>query len=428
MEIVIILILILLNGLFSMSEVALISSKKFKLENAAKKGNGNAEKALALANNPTRFLSAVQIGITLIGILTGIFSGEKITSQVQNSLAKVSWIAPYAHTVAVIVVVFIVTFLSIVFGELLPKRIGLFYPEKIAAMVAKPMNLISKIAAPFIWLLSITNNLFLKLLGMGDGMQDKVTEDEIKAIVRQGADVGEIEEIEHSIVNRVFALSDRKVSELMTHKGDIVWFDTGDTIDDIREKVRKETHSNYPVARGSLDKLLGIVNVKEMFAMSILADGFDLTQYAKEPLIIHEATQAYLVLERFKDSHIHIAMVVDEYGSVQGIVSMDDILDALVGDVSENQLLEYTIKQRDESSWLVDGQYPYFELLNYFNAHGGEDRDEDRGYNTTAGLLLHLAHHMPALGEKFRWKDYELEVVDMDGMRIDKILITRVGK
>jgi putative hemolysin len=428
MEIPIILLLILLNGLFSMSEVALISSKKFKLENAAKKGNTNAGKALQLASNPTRFLSTVQIGITLIGILTGIFSGEKLTTPLQNALAKVSAFAPYAHTIAVICVVFIVTFLSIVFGELLPKRIGLLYPETIAAFVAKPMNVISKIAAPFIWLLSVTNNLFLKLFGMKSDMEDKVTEDEIKAIVRQGADIGEIEEIEHSIVNRVFALSDRKVSELMTHRSDIIWFDANDTAEDIKRKVNEELHSVYPIANGTLDRLAGIVNVKELFAMNILAGEFDLKELTREPLIVHENTQAYLLLEKFKQNHIHHAIVVDEYGSMQGIMSMDDILDALVGDVSENQLLEYTILQRDEDSWLVDGQYPYFELLNYFNIHDREDHDEDRGYNTVAGLLLHVASHMPSLGEKFKWNQYELEVVDMDGMRIDKILITRTQK
>lgn len=425
MEIIIILLLILLNGVFSMSEVALISSKKYKLEAAAKRGNGNARKALELANNPTKFLSAIQTGITLIGILTGIFSGEKITSDLVLVYEQISVIAAYAHSLAVATVVVILTFFSIVLGELIPKRIALLYPEKIAMVMARPMTTVSSIASPFIWLLTATNNLVLRVFGIKDNSEDKVTEEEIKAIVRQGANVGEIEQIEHSIVDRVFSLGDRKASELMTHRTKISWIDKSDDMEAVRKRVNKELHSMYPVADGTLDKLVGIVNVKELFAADMEHKLFDLSKFVKEPLIIHENTPAYKLLERFRATRMHHAIVVDEYGSMQGLISMDDILDALVGDVSENLQQEYNITVRDENSWLVDGQYPYFELLNYFGISEEDDDPTERNFNTVAGLLLHVAMRIPALGERFGWQEYYIEAVDMDGMRIDKILISR---
>jgi putative hemolysin len=425
MEIAIIAILILLNGVFSMSEISLVSARKFRLESAAKKGNSNARKALELANNPNRFLSTMQIGITLIGILTGIFSGEEFTGKLEVLILDVPFLAPYAHSISVLVVVMIVTYLSIVFGELLPKRIGLLFPETIASFMAAPMNVLSKIAAPFIWLLTVTNNFFLRLFGIKNDINDRVTEEEIKAIVQQGADFGEIQEIEHSIVDRVFALGDRKIAELMTHRTDIVWFEKNDTLATVLQKVNVELHSVYPVASVSLDNIIGVVNVKEIFAANMLADGFLLESFIKKPLIVHENTAAYMVLERFRQTRQHHAIVVDEYGSVQGIISMDDILDALVGDVSEHDQLEYNIVKRDDNSWLVDGQFPYFELINYFDMHDYSQDDDERDFNTIAGLILHKAGRIPAIGEKIQWREFELEVVDMDGLRIDKILMIK---
>lgn len=427
MEIAIIVVLILLNGVFSMSEIALVSLRKFRLENAAKKGDRKAKKALELANNPNRFLSTAQIGITLIGILTGIFSGDRIANAVEARVLDVGIFTPYAHSVAVLIVVLIVTFLSIVFGELLPKRIGLLFPEQIAAAVATPMNLLSKIALPFIWLLTVTNNFFLRIFGIKEDLQQRVTEEEIKAIVRKGAEFGEIQEIEHSIVDRVFALGDRKIAELMTYRADIVWFDKNDPYDEVLKKVTGELHSIYPVSDGDLDNLVGVVNVKEVFATNVKPAEFSLKSFIRKPLIVHDHTAAYLVLEKFRQSRFHHAIVIDEYGSIQGIISTDDILDALVGDVSENRQIEYNIIKRDENSWLVDGQYPYFELLNYFGIYDADDREEDREFNTVAGLILHKTGRVPAIGEKIEWRGFELEIIDMDGLRIDKVLVVKGG-
>lgn len=423
MEILIILFLILLNGIFSMSEIALVSSRKFKLEAAARKGNSNARKALELANNPNTFLSTVQIGITLIGILTGIFSGDTITVSLRQSIEKIDLLRPYANTIAVAAVVVAVTFLSIVFGELLPKRIGLMFPEKIAAALAKPMTLISIITRPFIWLLTITNDLFLSLFGLKGQKDGIVSEEEIRAIVQESAEGGAIDEIEQSIVQRVFALGDRRVNELMTHRGDLIWFDLNDDLKTIKKKAGAEKHSVYVVCRDQdLDKLAGIVSVKDIFPDELSNESFHLSQYLKSPLMVHESTPAYKVLEEFKQKRLHYAIVIDEYGIMQGMVAMDDVLDALLGDSTEYNQEEYAIIQRDEKSWLADGQFPFFEFLHYF---GLAEDDAAQSYNTLGGLFLDLSGHIPVSGEKVYWQDFTFEVMDMDGPRIDKLMITR---
>lgn len=422
MEILIILLLILLNGVFAMSEIAMVSARKFRLESAAKQGNSNAKKALDLSDNPTMFLSTVQIGITLIGILTGVFSGEKITDDLELFFEGIAVLQPYASSLAVVVVVVLVTFFSIVFGELIPKRIGLIFPESIATVMAKPMIILSKIASPFIWLLTITNDLFLRLLGLRTKSSDKVTEEEVKAMVQQSAAGGEIEAIEHDIVHRVFALGDRKVSEIMTYRTNIVWFDIHDTVARVKDKCRAQPHSVYPVADGHLDRFLGVVNLKEMFGTLREDKNFSLQPYVRKPLVVYDNTPAYKLLERFREAKWHFALVVNEYGSIQGVITMDDVLDALVGDVSEYQDDEYTIVQRDDNSWIVDGQYSYFELLSYFDI---SDTETGTHHNTIAGLILHLMKRMPKTGEKVVWQQFELEIMDMDGMRIDKVLMTK---
>jgi putative hemolysin len=421
MEILVIIFLILLNGIFSMSEIALVSVRKFKLESAAKKGNSNAKKALALANNPNTFLSTVQIGITLIGILTGIFSGATLTENLEVSIGQVDLLQPYANSIAVTLIVIIITFLSIVFGELIPKRVGLMFPETIASLVAAPMTIISVVAKPFIWLLTKTNDMFLAIFGLKNKKEGSVSEEEIKSIVMESAEGGEIQEIEQDIVHRVFALGDRKVSELMTHRNDLLCFELNDDLDAVRKKAQMEAHSVYPVIKKTVETFMGIVSVKDIFPRDFSHEPFVLNNFLKQPLMVHENTAAYKVLENFRLEKIHYAFVIDEYGMVQGMVSMDDILDALIGDVTEYNQQEYQIIKRDEKTWLADGSYPFFEFLHFFEKphqhHTGD-------YNTLAGFLLHHLHHIPIAGEKLKWSGFEFEVVDMYGQRIDKVLIT----
>lgn len=422
MEFLIIIFLILLNGIFSMSEIALVSARKFKLESSAKKGNANAKKALELSKNPNTFLSTVQIGITLIGILTGIFSGEKLTTDLKESIEKISFLQSYSHSIAVLIIVIVITFFSIVFGELIPKRIGLMFPETIAALVARPMTFISIITKPFIWLLAKTNDLFLTIFGLKNRKNGIVSEEEIKAMVQESAEGGEIREIEQNIVHRVFALGDRKISELMTHRSDLVCFNITDDLNTIKQRAQIEAHSVYPVIRKSWDNLIGIVSVKDIFPKDFRSSEFNLASFLKQPLMVPENIAAYKILEKFRESKIHYAFVLNEYGSVEGMISMDDILDALLGDVSEYNQKDYQIIQRDKNSWLADGSYPFFEFLNYFDIHDPEASTTN--FNTLAGFILDQLQHIPTAGEKMKWMHFEFEVMDMDGPKIDKVLIS----
>lgn len=405
-----------------MSEIALVSSKRFKLESAVRKGSKGAQQALNLSGNPNTFLSTVQIGITLIGILTGIFSGNTITSDLKEMIENVEFLRPAADSLSVAAVVIIITFFSIVFGELLPKRIGLAYPEAISSLIAGPMYFISAVAKPFIWLLGITNDFFLKILGIKE-KSDSISEEEINAMVHESAARGVIEEIEQDIVRRVFALGDRKVRELMTHRTELAWFDVNDSLESIRKKAGQEKHSVYPVADKSLDKLQGIVFSKELFINLHKEDDFNILDYKRKPLFIHENTPAYKVLELFKTSRMHYAIVIDEYGSLEGMVTINDVLDALVGEHPEYYEEEYQLVQRDENSWLIDGQYSFFEFLRYFEL---EEDEEESGFSTVAGLVLEKLHHIPVAGEKLTWRNFEIEIVDMDEQRIDKIIVTRL--
>lgn len=422
MEIFIILLLTLINGIFSMSEIALVSSRKFKLENSAKKGNKGAAKALELANAPNKFLSTVQIGITLIGILLGIYSGENITNDVQAVIEQVAFLRPYAGTLSVAAVLICITYLSIVLGELLPKRIGLTYPETISSVVARPMSLVSVLTAPFVWLLTKSNDILLKLLGIRTDMDGIVTEEEIKSIIQDSTASGEIQKIEQDIVERAFAMGDRKVGALMTHRSDLVWLDVKDDFETVKQNVAKEMHSVYPVADNELDNIKGIVFVRELFAHSG-GGAFDLSKYIQQPLYVPLTTTAYKLLEKFKENKTHYALALDEYGSVQGMITMDDIMDALVGDVRESQHEEYEITAQGAGIWDVDGQYPFFEFVRYFDLENV--KDDNLEFNTIGGFLTNELHRIPDVGDKLSWQGLTLEVTVMDNRRIDKIRVSK---
>ncbi|WP_165045798.1 hemolysin family protein [Dysgonomonas sp. ZJ709] len=423
MEIIIIIALILLNGIFSMSEMSLVTSRKFKLENAKKKGSKGAKTALELSENPARFLSTVQIGITLIGILLGIYSGEKLTGNLVGFLNQFDAVKPYAHDIAVTIIVVCVTFLSIVLGELLPKRLGMAFPERIAIILAKPMKILSVLTTPFVWLLTVTNDLLLKIIGLNNTADDKISEEEIKSIIRQSAEGGEIQEIEQDIVERVFELGDRKVSTLLTHRGEIVFFNTTDTWDVVKNKINEEKHSAYPVCKkGNLDDILGLVLLKNLFPIATDQE-FNINDFVTPALFLNENMYAYKVLELFRKEKIHYGIVIDEYGATVGIVTMDDVVDALLGDISEIGQDEYQIIQRDENSWLVDGQYSFIEFMKYFDIN--PDNYMKGNFTTLAGLIISMNNTLPEVGERFIFDKYELEVVDKDGQRIDKVLVTK---
>ena len=402
-----------------MSEIALISARKSRLETAAKKGNNNAKVALDLANSPNKFLSTVQIGITLIGILTGIYSGDKITTDVQLFIESFATLKPYAHSVAVGIVVVILTFFSLVLGELLPKRIGLNYPEAIAKAVAVPMKMVSIITMPFIWLLTISTEGILKILKIRPTADGKVTEEEIKAIIKEGTEGGEVQEIEHDIVERVFHIGDRKVNSLMTHRKSIVYLSNDDTVEELKAKVLDELHSVYPVCDENLDDVVGIVLLKDLFA-SFEKEYFDLKSITKEPVYLIEHTSAYKALENFKKSKVHYALITDEYGVFQGIITLNDILEALVGDASDFDEDEYQLVAREDGTWLVDGHYSLHDFLTYFDM---DELTNDYEVTTVSGLIMTEMGKIPKQGEKLIWNKFELEIIDMDGVKIDKVLV-----
>jgi putative hemolysin len=419
MEILIILFLIILNGVFSMSEIALISARKSRLETAAKKGQNNAKVALDLVNSPNKLLSTVQIGITLISILTGIYSGDKITADVQNYISSFAILKPYAHTIAVGVVVVILTFFSLVLGELLPKRIGLNYPESIAKSMAIPMKIISQITAPFIWLLTISTDFLLKILNIKPTADGKVTEDEIKAIIKESAEVGEVQEIEQNIVERVFHIGDRKINSLMTHRNDIVYLSVNDSVANLKEKVLNELHSVYPVCNNNLDEIIGVVFLKDL-VVSFEKGNFHLKDICKTPVYLIEQTSAYKALENFKKSKIHYAFIVDEHAIFQGVITLNDILEALVGDASDFDEDEFQLIANEDGTWQVNGQYSLHDFLTYF---GMDELTTDYEVTTVSGFFATELGKIPQPGEKLIWNKLELEAQKMEGTIIQTIHI-----
>jgi putative hemolysin len=424
MELLIILILVLINGIFAMSEMSLVAARKFKLESAKKKGNTGAKAALELSENPTKFLSTVQIGITLIGILLGVYSGENLTNDVVFYLNKVSYLQPYSVEIATVIIVIFITYLSIVLGELLPKRLGMTFPEPIIILLAKPMKVLSVITSPFVWLLTTSNNLILNAFGIKNNTDNAVSEEEIKSIIKDSAEGGEIQDIEHTIVERVFELGDRKVNTLYTHRSDIVFFTIHDSWEEIKVKINKEKHSAYPVSKSNnIEDVIGIVLIKDLFTPTT-TDLFDINNFIIEPIYLNENTYAYNVLETFKNEKVHYALVVDEFGVIKGFVTMDDVVDALVGDVTENYQDEYKIVKRNENSWLVDGQYSLLDFVKYFDLNLSDEQHNK--FTTVAGLIIHKTSQVPDIGDKVQIENYELEIIDKDGQRIDKILVTQL--
>jgi putative hemolysin len=424
MEVFIILGLILLNGLFAMSELALISSRKARLDVDARKGDKKAAKALALASNPDKFLSTVQIGITTIGILTGFFSGASISGWLASQLARIPVLTSSAEPLAVVIIVFLVTFFSLVLGELVPKRIAMSHPERYAKAVAAPMNFLSKVGSPFVWMLSVSTNGIMKILGISPTTTSRVTEEEIKAILQEGTDEGEIQEVEHDIVERVFNLGDRDVNTLMTHRNELIWLDLEDSLDDIRKTIQTRVFNVYPVASEQLDEIVGVVFLKDFFADFQNPD-FNLRNYIRPAQFAPETMSAYNVLELFRKSQLFYALVTDEFGSVQGMITISDLTEALVGNIIEPDEHEEQIVVREDGSLLVDGQYSFYDFLAYFDM---EDLYQEHDYNTLSGLILDILERIPETAEKLRWKVFEMEIVDMDAARIDKVLVRRIDE
>ena len=420
MDFIIIIILIILNGIFAMSEIAVISARKSALMKESKEGNKNAKIALSLANYPDKFLSTIQIGITLIGILTGIYSGDTVAKELSNILTKIHIPTVYASSIAKIIVVALVTYLTLIFGELVPKRLGMVMPEKISKIVASPMIILSKIGAPFVWILSQSASTVSKILGIKDD-KNPITEEEIKSMVEEGKRGGEVKEVEQDIIERAFFLGDRKIESIMTHRSDIICLDINMNNDEIKKIISKNSFSNYPVIDKNLDNIIGIVRITDIFD-KLNSQKLKIEKFAKKVNYFHNNMEVYLVLEEMKKNNIKIGFISDEFGNIDGMITQSDIFDALVGAVSENKENE-NIKERKNGGWFVDGQCPIYDFLEYFDI---EDETVSNNYNTISGLILEILQHVPLEGESIKWKNLNIEIVDMDGARIDKIIVKKI--
>jgi len=414
----VILGLILLNGVFSMAEIALVSARKARLEAQANKGDEKAKAALKLANHPDVFLSTVQVGITLIGLLTGLFSGEKLKLPIVEYFNQFEWSRHYSNGIANTIIVVILTYFSLVLGELVPKRIGLARPEYIAKNLARPMGWLSKITFPFIWLLTTSTHLIVKLLNI-KVKDNQVTEEEIKAMITEGSEHGAIEEEEKDIIERIFHLGDRNITSLMTHRTDIIWFDEDDTVQIFKDRFDALTYSTYPVCSKQVDDITGVVFVKDIVKASSTTLLRDL---AKPAIFVPENNSPYQLLEKFKETKIHSCFIVNEYGTLEGMITLNDILEAIVGDVPQSGQEEYEIVERQDGTYLVDAQIPFYDFLSRFEKTEWMNEGE-HDFDTLAGFVLHELKHIPDAGERFEWKGFDFEIVDMDGQRIDKLIV-----
>ncbi len=420
-DIIIIILLILLNGIFAMSEIAIISARRNRLEKRSDEGHKGAKTALRLAADPDIFLSTIQIGITLIGILTGIYSGDTLGTQLGAVFVSWGMGASVAMTLATALIVVIVTYLTLIFGELVPKRIGMATADRVAAFMARPIYWLSVITKPIVWFLAKSTSLVVTILGIKK-QESKITEEEIKSYIQEGTDTGEVKKVEQDIVERVFLMGDLNVSSIMTHRSDVACIDINSTKEEVRSILTEDLHSHYPIISGSLDEIKGVITLKDLI-LHINKDNFSLNEIIRPIYAIHEDMSIYDCLDRLKaDHHAGFAFVYDEFGACQGIITLRDIFEGLAGVVPNNDEEPQIIARENNAGWLIDGQCPFYDFLVYFER---EDETEDVDYNTVSGLILSRLGHIPTSGESILWRDFKFEVVDMDGARIDKILVTK---
>ena len=424
-EIFILLGLIVVNGLFAMSEIALVTARRARLQKLADDGDKSAALALSLGEDPNRFLSTIQIGITSIGILNGIVGEAALAAPFADWMETLGATQPWSDYAATALVVVVVTYVSIVVGELVPKRLGQFSPEGIARFVARPMTLLSLASKPFVWLLSKSTELLLRAVGANAAVGPSVTEEEIHAMLAEGSQSGVIEHSEHTMVRNVFRLDDRQISSLMVPRPDIVWLDLSDPLEDNLATVANTVHSRFPVCEGELNNVRGIIHTKQLLARSLTGQAFDLTQALQPPLYVPETLTGMELLENFRTSNSHIALVVDEFGEIQGLITLQDLLEAITGEFGAPDEETSWAVRREDGSWLLDGLIPIPELKDRLELRSVPDEDRAR-YQALSGMLMLLLGRMPQTGDTIVWENWRFEIVDMDGKRIDKVLASQV--
>ncbi|WP_276956075.1 hemolysin family protein [Methanobrevibacter woesei] len=426
-SIVIIVVLIVVNGIFSMSELAVVSSRKGKLQKMYNDGKKHAKTAIDLMENPNQFLSTIQIGITLIGILTGAFGGATLSDPLN---AIISPYIQYSEIVSTIVVVIITTYLSLVVGELVPKRVALNNPENIAVKVAKWMKLLSKASGPFVVILSKSTNGLLRLMGISHEENNAITEEEIELMIEEGRVEGTIEKEEEDIIKRVFKLDDQKVDMIMTPRNEIVWIDLEDTPEENQNKIIESKRSIFPVASGELDDFIGVVQAKDILSVLFKEEDLEIEDIIKDPLVVPENLEALELVKQFKENkeYVHMSLVVDEFGSLTGLITLNDLLEGIVGDIPGIDETDDPIAiKRNDDSWLIDGRYQIDRFKELFDFDGEFPDEKEDNFTTIAGFILSYCGKIPTDGETFKWDRFCFEIMDMDGHQIDKILVTDLG-
>lgn len=426
LEILFILILILINGFFAMSEIALVSARKTRLEQHAAEGDKGSKTALELTRSTSKLLSSVQVGITLVGVLTGAIGGATLAERLTTVLIKIDWLAPYAATVSLIVVVLLTTYFSLVIGELIPKKLALNNPEQISSRVSGIMHFVARLTSPVVRLLSASTDLGLRVLGVKPSKEPPITEEEIRILINQGTQVGVFGEAEQDMVESVFRLNDRSINAIMTPRTEINWIDANDSKEQILKQVLDSSHSRFPVARENLDNVIGILNAKDLLEAHVSGKAYDLIDLVQKPLFVPENTPAMRVLEMERQVGAHEALVIDEYGGLLGFVTLFDVLEAIIGEIpSSDEKSEPEIVIREDGSYLLDGLLPVDEFKDLLDLD--ELPEEDKvGFQTVGGFVMNQIGSIPTTGQHFEWLNLRFEILDMDGRRVDKVLVSRL--
>jgi putative hemolysin len=426
-DILFLLLLILLNGLFAMSELGLVSSRKVRLQQWAEEGNKGAQAALKLTEDPTRFLSTIQIGITLISITSGVYAEASISRHVEAWLMDIAILAPVSKPLSYAFVIVMVTFMSLILGELVPKRLAMHNPELVAAAMARPLAVLSRITAPLVRFLSVITESLLRLIGAKKSQEPSITEEEIRVLMEQGADEGVFDRAEQELVENIFRLDDRKVASIMTPRKDIISIDIEDTQSENFQLLQACSYSRFPVCKGGMEHIIGILESKRMLDRALAGKQVDFCVDLTPPLYIPASVSLMQLLEQFKMARTHIALVVDEYGELEGLVTMNDVLEAIVGDLPATGQEDDSIVQRDENSWLMDGTVTLDEFKEFFDIEHDEmfPGEETGNIHTLGGIMMYQLGRVPVVADRFVWAVYSFEVMDMDKTRVDKLMVTR---
>ena len=428
MDIALLLFLILLNGVLAMSEIAVVSSRKARLQRLSDDGSPGAESALALHNEPATFLSTVQVGITTVGILSGAIGESALADPLTAWLAGFALIEPYARGVALTVVVVGLTYFSVVIGELVPKRLGLLAPEKTASLIAPPMNMLARIGRPLVWLLSASSSFLLRMIGAGSKEEPPVTDEEIKDLMEQGAEAGVFHESEQAIVSNVLRLDEQRIGAIMTHRNDIYVLDLDEPEAVIRNHIAETPYTRIVVCRGGLDHIVGVLRTADLLKAALAGEAMEVEKFLRPPLYVPEGVTTTHLLENFRKAHQQCALIVDEYGELQGLVTLTDVLTSIVGELPSSDIPEeQDMVAREDGSWLMDGSVTVERVKQVLEIDNDLPGEEENAFNTLGGFVMHVLGRIPAVADHFEVAGCRFEVVDMDKNRVDKMLVARVG-